>query len=255
MIDEVCARSRDDREIGTSMAWTLKQFTDNQALVTQLVTEISTLLQTAIKRRGKASMAVSGGSTPKALFMALSQQQLLWEKITITLVDERWVAETDSASNALLVRQTLLQNLASTAGFVSFKNAAADPFSGSAETEMRLRQKVLPLDIALLGMGDDGHTASFFPGASELADALALDGSQVCCGITPPQAPWPRLTLTLPAVLAAEKRILYLIGRNKLPILEKAMQPGPVAELPVRAVLHQPEHHIDIYYAEAENRV
>ncbi len=232
------------------MSWTLYQYRDINALIKELAPKISSILRQVIAKRGRASMAVSGGKSPAPLFDALSMQDIPWSLVTITLVDERWVDESDPASNALLVREHLLKNRAALARFVGLKSAHADPFEASVDVQMRLLKQVMPLDLVILGMGEDGHTASFLPGASGLTEALAPDSQCLCCGIRPAEG-LARMTLSLPTLLSSGIRILYIVGRDRYPMLVKAMQSGAADELPVRAVLHQPQYPIDIYYAEA----
>ncbi len=232
------------------MSWTLYQFNDNAALLGELAPKISQILRKTIAERGRATLAVSGGSTPKPLFEALSRQDIPWTFVTVILVDERWVAPTHEDSNELLVRRYLLQNLASHANFIGMKTPAETPFEAEDELHERLAG-VMPPDVAILGMGSDGHTASFLPGARGLTQAMSVDTAQLCCGIEPTdETPHMRMTLTLPALLSAAVRILYMLEKEKYPVLLQAMQPGPAEELPIRSLLHQPGHSIDIYYAE-----
>jgi 6-phosphogluconolactonase len=230
------------------MSWTTYDFDDKAALIAQLAPRICRILQNAINDRGVARMAVSGGRSPAPLFDALAQIDMPWPRVTVSLVDERWVPPDHEDSNELLVRTHLLQHCAAAAAFVGMKTDAEDPYYAQLDVCARLQEQAFPLDLAILGMGGDGHTASWFPDARELADALD-SGAPACCAVTPGNAPQPRMTLTLPAVLGARHRILHLTGMDKHAVLHRAMEYGPVAELPVRALLHQPLHPIDIYFA------
>lgn len=231
------------------MAWTLAQYARDADLVPVLAAEIAATLAAALQARGRATLAVSGGSTPRGLFAALAAMDLPWADITVTLVDERWVSPEDADANARLVREQLLQGPAASARFVGLTTTAATPFDAVGEVDARLRAQVLPLDVAVLGMGEDGHTASFFPGAAELATALS-DTQHLCCAIRPPHAPHLRMTLTLPCLLGASRLFLHLVGAAKRAVLEAAMQAGPVTALPVRAVLHNARLPLEIHYAE-----
>lgn len=230
------------------MGWNIKTFDSNDALVAALAAEIVSILRAAIQRTGRASMAVSGGSTPKPLFARLAMTDLDWEKVTITLVDERWVEEDHPDSNARLVKDYLLRNQAESATFIGLKDNQGDPFSAEEMVAQRLRSVSLPFDLVILGMGNDGHTASFFPGAATLARALTDEGS-LCCGVRPPAAPHDRMTLTLPTLLSARRLFLHLVGEAKWEVLQRAMESGSREELPIRAVLHQDQTLLDIYYA------
>ncbi|MCB1664416.1 MAG: 6-phosphogluconolactonase [Pseudomonadales bacterium] len=231
------------------MTWMLHRFEDDSALVAELATAIADDLQSAIDQHGRAAMAVSGGSTPVGLFRALSVKDIAWSKVVVTLVDERWVPENHADSNAALVRRHLLQNKAAKARFVGLKNDTSDPFLAVLDVEARLNMKVLPLDVVVLGMGEDGHTASFFPAGEGLDEALN-SVERVCCGVRPPSAPHDRMTLSLQTLLGARQLYLHIVGQKKLTVLEVAMAPGPVQGLPVRAVLHQSRVLLEIYYAE-----
>tara|TARA_R100001377_G_scaffold10038_1_gene5109 strand:+ start:1844 stop:2545 length:702 start_codon:yes stop_codon:yes gene_type:complete len=233
------------------MTWMLHQYTANDELVQSLAQRITQDLLNAIDERGRASLAVSGGSTPVSLFRALASIDIPWSKVVITLVDERWVPQTHQDSNALLVHRHLLRDHAAKARFVGLKTEDENPFLAVAEVEAKLLREVFPLDVVVLGMGEDGHTASFFPKADGLSEALQSEQS-ICCGITPPNAPYPRMTLSLSALLGARQLFLHIIGAKKKRVLEAAIEPGPVTELPVRAVLNQAKVVMEIFYAEQD---
>lgn len=216
-----------------------REFPAAAHLVQALADDVATQLRAAIAVRGQALIALSGGSSPKPVFARLAQAKLDWERVTVTQVDERWLPETHADSNARLIREHLLQGPAAAARFVPMKNDAAAPQEGQPRCEQALRALPLPIDLALLGMGDDGHTASWFPRAPELRDALRVEGPMciATAAPAPPQAPYPRMTLTFAAIAAARRRVLMLQGRGKLDTLRRAQQPGPVEELPIRALL------------------
>lgn len=226
-----------------------KQFDSSHALVDDLSKLIAVRLALAINNTGSASIAVSGGSTPGPLFSALSMIDIPWAQVVISLVDERWVDEHHPDSNAALVRRTLLQNFASTARLVTMKTQEADAFAAQKKVNHLLSNSILPLDVVLLGMGNDGHTASLFPGSDGLEQALDLTHDAVCCGIRVNGMPYTRMTLTLKTLLGARYRILQLQGESKHQTLIKALQPGPIEEMPVRAVLTSDLADTEIYYS------
>lgn len=234
------------------MSWKLNTFEDNSSLVLQLATSIAATLAEAISTRGRASLAVSGGGTPRTLFDALSVIEIPWSNVVVTLVDERWVDDNDPASNALLVRRHLLRSHAAVARFVGLKNAERDPALAVAAVDKQLREQLLPLDITVLGMGEDGHTASFFKDAEGLDAVLAADTLKICGAVRPLRAPHARMTLTLNTLLTSGRLLLHMVGATKLAVLQEAMQAGPVNALPVRAVLHQQRRPLEIYYATRE---
>lgn len=219
------------------MAINHRMFDSPQALANTLGAEIANRLTAAVNSRGSASMAVSGGSTPIVLFQTLSAMDIPWSQVVISLVDERWVDETHADSNAALVRSTLLQNYASTARLVTMKTNQPDAFAAQKKVSHLLANSILPLDIVLLGMGNDGHTASFFPHADGLSEALDLNDDAVCRAIRVAGMPYTRMTLTLRTLLSARYRVLQIHGQSKQQTLAKALQTGPINDMPVRAVL------------------
>jgi 6-phosphogluconolactonase len=227
-------------------------YPDNSALVAELAPKIAKALCAAIIARGYGNLAVSGGNTPKTLFMALSKQAIDWQHVQITLVDERWVDESDMNSNARLVRQYLLQGLAADARFVSLKVPGADAFASVSTVARKLQgtlRPLFPLDVVVLGMGEDGHTASWHPGAETLAEVMDINSQKMCGAVRPVLASYDRMTLSLGAVMQARLIILHLVGAGKKSVLDLALQPGSVVALPLRAITQQTQVPTEIYYA------
>ncbi len=215
----------------------------------QLSREIAGRLRLALERRALASLVVSGGRTPVGLFEALSQEPLDWSRVIVTLADERWVDNDASESNERLVRTHLLQNRAQDARLVALKTPALNADAGEVECRQRLLGLPETLDVVVLGMGEDGHTASLFPSAEGLGRALDLSSGVDCLALSPSTAPKPRMTLTLPRLLRSEQVYLHLCGESKLPVLAQALKPGPVELMPVRALLRQSQVPLAIYWA------
>lgn len=226
------------------------EFDSRDALTERLAAAIIDKLKVAINETGEAGLAVSGGRTPVDLFKALSVADLDWTKVTITLVDERWVEPSDDDSNEKLVRTHLLQNNAAAARFIPHKSAHATPFEAEASLNKALAALPEQLTVTLLGMGEDGHTASFFPGADTLEKALDTQAHIDCCGVVPKTAPHARMTLTLKRILHSDWIVLHLTGAGKKPVLEAALGDGPVTDLPVRSVLKQTLTPVSVYWAE-----
>ena len=225
-----------------------KEFKDSPTLVAALAGQVAELLRDGIRARGQASLVVSGGSTPVPFFAALSELALDWTQVTITLADERWVDPSEAGSNEHLVRQHLLQNRAAMARFVGLKTGAVTAVQGEKECADRLALLPRPFDALILGMGNDGHTASLFPQAARLGEALALESGKLCLAITPPAAPHERMTLTLPALLQSRQIILHIVGVDKRAVYERAMADGPVAQMPIRAVLGQTASPVMVFW-------
>jgi 6-phosphogluconolactonase len=228
---------------------TTHSFTDCKAQAAALAERIAGHLREGIDQRGSAVLAVSGGSTPKDLFARLSRESLDWARVHITLVDERWVPDTDERSNARLVKATLLQNAASVAQFVPLYTGAESPEAGLAEANARIDALPHPFDAVVLGMGDDGHTASFFPGGDHLAEALDLDGQARVLPMRAPGAGEPRITLSLPAVLDTRALYLLVTGATKRDVLADArLGLGAAQHYPVRSVLSQTRAPLSVYW-------
>ncbi len=207
----------------------------------ELADAVADTIAAAIRRRleqdGTAAIAVSGGSTPVRFFQALARKTLDWRAVSITLVDERWVPADSPRSNAGLVQKNLLQGPAAAARFIPLADAATTPEHGKAKIERAIRALNLPFAAVTLGMGNDGHTASFFPGGDRLAEALNPSEGQIVETMHAPGAGEPRVTLTLPLLLAADMIAIQIEGAAKRAALDAARKPGPVADMPIRAVL------------------
>jgi 6-phosphogluconolactonase len=219
---------------------TLHTFDDGVALAETLAVFVASALAARIACNGTASLAVSGGRTPIRFFEALSLQPLDWSAVSITLVDERWVGEGSERSNARLVRAHLLQGRARAARFVPLVNDANTPEAGLAAVDAALDVLTWPLACVVLGMGEDGHTASFFSDGDRLASALDPDGTRRLETMRAPGAGEPRITLTLPALLTADRLALHIEGTSKRPVLNAALGDGATTDMPVRAVLRSP---------------
>ena len=231
------------------MKITFKKSPDRKSLAAKLSARIAKLLTAGIKHNGRASLAVSGGSTPVELFERLSELDIPWQEVIITLVDERWVEPTAADSNEHLVRTHLLQNRAAAATFIGMKNSAVTTGAGEQECEQQLQQVPRPFDVLILGMGSDGHTASLFPGAEKLTRATDMTSGRTCMGIAPITAPHERMTLTLPAILDSGQIYLHISGQEKNDVLQNALAEGLVEEMPIRFILRQQTTPVTVFWA------
>ena len=235
------------------MSPTERRFPDAETLADALSAELETCLLQGIRDRGRATLVLSGGSTPLPLFRRLRDRPLPWSAITVTLADERWVDREHPDSNAAFLHRELLVGHAAAATFVDLKNSAPTPEAGQAVCETDLARLDWPVDAVVLGMGGDGHTASLFPQTAENQSALGLglnlDTDQRCVAIQPGQAPHPRISLTLSALIATRKLILHITGSSKWQVYQDALRPGPATELPVRGVLRQDRRPVEVFWS------
>lgn len=227
---------------------TRHDFDSPQDLAAALAQAVADQLRAGLAARGAACLALSGGRTPGRFFAALARQELDWSKVSVTLVDERWVPLDSPRSNEALLRRGLLQGPAAAAKVVSLVTGDAGPEEGLHEVADRIAALPLPFDAVVLGMGADGHTASFFPGGDRLAEAIDPAGSALVLPQRAPGAGEPRITVTLPLIVAARSVYLHIEGAEKAAVLKTALQDGPLADMPVRAVLRHPEASLEIYW-------
>jgi 6-phosphogluconolactonase len=222
--------------------------TETQAELTLALADfVESELENAVALRGHASLVVSGGSTPKPLFSALSQRQLPWSQITVTLADERWVDVSSKDSNEAMIREVLLCDAAAEANFIPLKNSASSAAQGLEMCEQAIANIPLPFDVVILGMGEDGHTASLFPGVS--GPALNAKNTKLCAAIKPPVTAHERLSLTASALCNSRKIILHIVGEKKWQVYLDARKAGSLDALPIRTVLHQDDIPVDVYWS------
>ncbi len=208
-----------------------------------LVNDIAATLGQAVRQHGRAGLAVSGGRSPIPVFDALSQADLPWEAVHVTLVDDRFVPPDHPDSNERLVREHLLRGRAAAARFTGLVTHPKD-------MQASVRQANLLTDditLALLGMGDDGHTASLFPGALQLPEGLAPDALHRYLHVTPVQAEHERISMTLAAILSAQRLLLAISGQDKRHTLSRAAQ-GINPALPISYVINQTGVPLDVYW-------
>lgn len=215
-----------------------------QQLAEQLAEAVFQALQEDLNHQERVLLVVSGGSTPVPFFKALAAKTLPWERIVVTLADERWVEEKSSDSNAKLVREHLLQGEAKAANFIPLTCATQTPEEGVEEVAKRTSSLAWPASVVVLGMGGDGHTASLFPDSRELD--LALATGELLVAVRTPSQPQPRITFSADRLHQARRHMLHITGDDKRAVLAKALSGDDARQLPIRVFLTCP---LAIYWA------
>ena len=223
---------------------TAHTFKNPAVLAEGLAIKVAGQLNDAVKAQGTATLVVSGGRSPVAFFQSLIKQPLDWSKVAVSLADERWVPVEHADSNAGLLKKHLLQGPAAKARFVGLYNVAAN-LEDAAEQADRALAELPPIDVLILGMGDDGHTASLFPNSPNLAEALNPDNPRRCWPMLAPTVPHQRLSMSRSLLASAKTKVLSISGQGKLNTLNDALGGTDIAALPIRAFL-QPT--LEIYW-------
>jgi 6-phosphogluconolactonase len=212
----------------------LRTYPDRDFLYLELANTIAGQLADFLRRTGRATLSVPGGTTPGPVFDILSGVDLDWAQVAVVLNDERWVPEDSPRSNTALLRSRLLVGRAAAARLVPMHAPTDTPEAALADLSAGIAAE-LPISVLLLGMGADMHTASLFPGADLLAQALAADAPPVMA-LRADAAGEPRITLTAPVLRGAMHTHVLITGAEKRAALDRAAH-LPEAEAPVRAVL------------------
>lgn len=228
----------------------LNTFESRAELDQEFATKVALQLTQAIESKGHASIAFSGGSTPKGFFKALSQKDIEWSKVTVTLADDRWVDVNNNDSNDKLIRENLLVNKASKAKLFSLKQDGSFDAQYLSNLSMQANKSVLPLDIVILGMGEDGHTASIFPCSAQVNEGLSTTSKPALMKVMPTTAPYERITFNFNALIGCSHLYLHIVGQSKQDVLNQALANENAVEMPIRAFLHNSEKTCEIIWAE-----
>ena len=218
----------------------LIEYPTRDGMMAKVAETLADALRAALAQRDKVSLAVPGGTTPGPVFDALCEAPLDWSRVHVLLSDERWVPETDAQSNAALISARLMTGPAAAASFTPYFTADSDIDTAARDLSGQL-SPLLPLDVLLLGMGADMHTASLFPGADGLEAAMS-DDAQMFLPITVPKQETRRFTLTAPALRNAKTTHLLITGDDKRAALDRARM-LPAHQAPVQTVLDNATIH------------
>jgi 6-phosphogluconolactonase len=227
----------------------LHRFNALETAAAALAAQVADSLREALRLRGRASLVVPGGRTPAVLFRVLRRWEMDWARVYVTLTDERWVNSTHEASNAAMVRRELLAERAATAQWVPLYNGAASATAGAAQSWQALAHIARPFDVVVVGIGEDGHFASLFPGSPDLATALDLNADPACVPMRASVAPTDRISLNLAALANARRLFLLASGEGKRVLIESAAQSQTQASLPIARLLAVPDPAPEVYWA------
>ncbi|MBV7392765.1 6-phosphogluconolactonase [Mameliella sediminis] len=215
-------------------------YQDREMLAIDLANQLAGELRQALSQNDRVAFAVPGGTSPGPVFDDLNNVDLDWSRVDVMLTDERWVPEDHARSNTGLLRERLLTNRAAAAGYLPLYAPAEEPEGVLAALEEPIARE-LPLAVVLLGMGADMHTASLFPGADRLQEALSSK-APILLPMRAPGAPEPRITLSAPVLNGALSKHVLIFGEEKRAALEAA-RGKPALEAPINAVLSEAKVH------------
>lgn len=201
----------------------------------------SDVLGKALQKKPLASLVVPGGNTPRDYLPVLAKCSLPWERIVVTLSDERWVDVTDEQSNENMVKKYLLDHLPRNTFFIGLKTDHDNPFAAIKELNQRLSKLPQPSSLTVLGVGEDGHIASLFPGMH--FDLLSM---QYCVPAAPPVAPSPRVSLSLPILGQSDHIALIVVGKAKQQLLNQLGEDID-SKLPIARLLQYAHSKVDIF--------
>lgn len=230
-------------------------YSTREELFQKAANQCASQITRGIEKQGRASIAVPGGSTPAPVFELLSKMSLDWHNVLVAPTDERWVDVSEPTSNQKLLQETLLVNQAKNARLMPMKNSAATASQGQAESEQSINELERPFDLVMIGMGNDGHFASLFPGSSPFEQAMDIENPNSCIAINAAGCPvagqnTERMSLTLSAILDAKLVMILITGSEKLEVLRVAEKDNNPSDKPIAALLNQNETPVEVYWAE-----
>jgi 6-phosphogluconolactonase len=226
----------------------LEAFAGRDALAQVAASLIGEALERRLQRGAvRASLVASGGSTPAPVYDRLHDWPLDWSRIDVTLSDERWLDPSAPESNQRMLHERLLRGPAKAARLTPLWSPEATLEAAAVRAEGAIAP-LMPFDVVLLGMGEDGHFASLFPASPALSEGLRLDGGRLCLGVPAgsPAPPQPRISLTLQALVESRLVLLLTSGEAKKLVLDAALAG---ADLPVRSLLLQDRTPVRLFWS------
>ena len=223
-------------------------FSDRGACAQALADALAAQLREGIANNGRATLVLSGGSSPIDLFERLALIELDWSRVTVLPSDERWVAPDQPESNEAALREHLLYGPGNAARLFGLYRDKPAPTAAQSELDAELAQLPRPFDAVVLGMGEDGHTASLFPDAVNIEACMTSDAE---CVVPEREGDGPaRISLSLNRLLATRSLYLLFFGAAKRRVYDAACEAGPAVEYPVRGVIHQGHVPVDVYWSD-----
>lgn len=226
------------------------EFEDNQTLAAEVAGDIGFIIEKAIETNGKAELALPGGQTPVPILETLAKRDFDWSKVRVFPTNERIVPEGSEHSNYEMLKRILGSVGATVEPLIDHSQTWSVKEAGQS-ADARLAGFSWPVDLVWVGMGEDGSTASIYPG--QMDDAINAPKSRRAVGVSPdpkpPSAPFDRVTLTRSALLSAHTLIVTLSGQSKRDVLEKAIKDGPLSNVPIGRVLAEVDMPIDVYWS------
>ena len=229
------------------MALRTTEYADRAALAAAVAACILDDLKTAVAARGTASLIVPGGTTPVAVFERLAATPFAWEKVTVIPCDERWVGTEHADSNEGLIRRHLRKGEAAGARIMGLYRPTIAPADAAPEIAATVAALPRPFSSVFLGMGEDGHFASLFPGRKETPAALDPSNKADIMTLAEPAKGHPRIGLTLSALVDCSHVLLAVTGAEKRIVLDRAMNDINADTYPVAALLRQSRTPVDIF--------
>jgi 6-phosphogluconolactonase len=226
------------------------EYDDAAEMAAAVAGDIGFIIESAVEARGGAVIALAGGKTPIPIYEKLSSAKLDWKRVTIIPGDERIVPLGDPLSNVTAIAKIFLPKGARVMPIVP--NAMPDYKAAGGSADALMQDLHWPLDLCLLGVGNDGHTASIFPGP-DFVEALTGPKERRALGVMPDpmpaEAPVPRVTLSLAAITSARALLIAATGKAKRDVIETAIKQGTSSPYPIGRVLAGAELPVDIHWA------